>query len=151
MSHPLHKSCFTMSALLMQYICRALLKSLLMYILAHKPLHCTAITSGSVLVTLNLWRWDNKREILPTCRFSLWHHTACKVSCQQLARALACESNYSTTIVQTLFHGPSGRRNINTFRVNIPEQSRRWHRDKPSGPFSFNGSVLEDTFSELQH
>lgn len=54
MSYSLHKSCFTMSALLMQYICQALLKFFLMYILAHKPLQCTDIASGNVLVTLNL-------------------------------------------------------------------------------------------------
>lgn len=107
MSYSLHKSCFIMSAPLMQYICQALLKFFLMYILAHKPLQWTDIASGTVLVTLNLWRWDNKREILQTCKFSLWHHAACKVSCQHSKRAFACASHYSTTIVQTLFHRTS--------------------------------------------
>lgn len=54
MSYSLPKSHFTMSALLMQYICQALLKFFLMYILAHKPLQFTGIASGNVLVTLNL-------------------------------------------------------------------------------------------------
>lgn len=63
-----------MSALLMQYICQALLKFFLMCILAHKPLQYTDIASENVLVTLNLWRWDNKREILQTFKFGLWDH-----------------------------------------------------------------------------
>lgn len=54
MAYSLRKSCFTLSALLTQPTCQALLKFFFTSIWAHKPLQCTESASEKVLVTLNL-------------------------------------------------------------------------------------------------
>lgn len=123
MSKSLHKSCFTISALLIHYICQTLLKLFLMWILAHKPLQCTDSASGNVLVTLTVWRWGNQRKILQTFKFGYDNtQTAALPPVSALNVLLHVQVIAAGLLFQRCFTEPSGRKSVNAFREKYPRR-----------------------------